>query len=410
MGKDLNGEELGKGFSQRKDGRYNFRYVDRFGKRQTIYNAKLTVLKKMAKTVCAKDVLHLNTKSDDMTMNELFDNTINIYKKGELKESTLDTYRATYLRYVFDIGLGSMRVTSVTPLTVKKFFNELSVNYSQSICGNTRAVFLAMFDLAVLEGIVPNNFIRSLKILSKLKSKDVKSLSTEDELLFKEYCQYSYFSNLYLLILNTGLRIGEAAGLTLDCIDLKNKRIHVEKALQYKKSKGTWDNGLKYKYESPKGGHSRIVPLNMTSCNIIKSQLEMLEFIKDNKLQTNNKPFKEIKGFEDLLFLSRSGTPIHQSMVNSDIHTIVREIHKECRKTIKPFGVHVLRHTFATRCIEMEVKPNVLQAMLGHKNITTTMGIYVDTEPTNQDVCVLDSLNSGLNVNRNENIDIKLMA
>ena len=47
------------------------------------------------------------------------------------------------------------------------------------------------------------------------------------------------------------------------------------------------------------------------------------------------------------------------------------------RAGIKPFCMHALRHTFATRCIERGVKPKALQKILGHSNLATTMDTYV---------------------------------
>ena len=45
MGKSLTGKELGQGISQRKDGRYQARFINRFGKRQNIYSRSISELR-----------------------------------------------------------------------------------------------------------------------------------------------------------------------------------------------------------------------------------------------------------------------------------------------------------------------------------------------------------------------------
>ena len=53
---------------------------------------------------------------------------------------------------------------------------------------------------------------------------------------------------------------------------------------------------------------------------------------------------------------------------------------KLCDKAgIDRFSMHVLRHTFVTRCIEAGMKPKTLQTILGHSNIGITMNLYVHT-------------------------------
>ena len=49
------------------------------------------------------------------------------------------------------------------------------------------------------------------------------------------------------------------------------------------------------------------------------------------------------------------------------------------KQTFKRFSMHILRHTFATRCIEAGMKPKTLQMLLGHSNIGITMNLYVHT-------------------------------
>ena len=73
------------------------------------------------------------------------------------------------------------------------------------------------------------------------------------------------------------------------------------------------------------------------------------------------------------MFLCRKGTPIKNSTYDTALFKI-------CDKAQIPrFSIHVLRHTFATRCIEGGMKPKTLQIILGHSNIGITMNLYVHT-------------------------------
>lgn len=390
MGKDLKGKELGKGFSQRKDGSYNFRFTDRLGNRVSLYDKSFSKLKKEASIAISEDKLNLSIHGKDKTLNELFDDAMTVYRVDELKENTILSYTQAYDRYVRD-GIGKCKISKVTPKDIKMTFNNLGNKYSQSICGTVRACFLNIYDVAVIEGIVPYNIIHSLKVKSKRETKIVESLTLEEQKLFLECANSSFYYNLYVFIFNSGLRVGEAIGLSINDIDLEKKVLYVKRALYYRQSKGVYSNGSKYKFEKPKNNSIRTVPINDTLYDIIIDQMYVLNALKKNRLQTNNKPYQKIEEFDDLLFLSRTGTPMSRASINSDITRVIKLMRKK-DKNIKQFGVHALRHTFATRCYEAGMKETTLQTIMGHKKLAVTMDTYVTKELAYDSTQLIDCL------------------
>ena len=85
-----------------------------------------------------------------------------------------------------------------------------------------------------------------------------------------------------------------------------------------------------------------------------------------------NKQIEEIQPeWEDTVFLCRKGTPIKNSTYDTALFKI-------CDKVgIDRFSMHVLRHTFGTRCFEGGMKPKTIQKIMGHSNIGITMNLYV---------------------------------
>ena len=103
MGKSLNGKELGKGISQRKDGLYQARFVNRFGKRETIYAKTLNEIRHQLRTEQYEDEKMLNVISKEMTLDEWYEIWMNTCKKN-CRSSTKETYAGHYRRIQKELG------------------------------------------------------------------------------------------------------------------------------------------------------------------------------------------------------------------------------------------------------------------------------------------------------------------
>ena len=82
MGKSLTGKELGQGITQRKDGRYQARFTNRFGKRQTIYGKTINEIRQKLRTEQYEDEKQINVVSSDMTLDEWFEIWMNTCKNN----------------------------------------------------------------------------------------------------------------------------------------------------------------------------------------------------------------------------------------------------------------------------------------------------------------------------------------
>lgn len=388
MGKDLKGNELGKGFGQRKNGLYFYRFTDRFGNRSSpIYNSDIRQLRQTAKLLTSQDALHMSSSDPKITLNQLFDSWINIYVKNDLKESTRNNYKSTYNSHIKDSFLGEMPVHKITVLKVKKFFNDIvEQNYSQSICGTIRSIIVSVLDLAVLENIIFRNDVAKLKIKSKKPVKVVKALTVEEEIMFLQEAKYTYHYNLYVLLFNTGIRIGEAAALKISDVDFEKRLLYIDKTL-YCNPKGSSKDGTRFQVTTPKNGKSRVVPLNNSAMTAIKDQLFQLDLIKADKLHSHAKAYQAVQGYEDNLFIAATGSPLRQSLLTKNVRLIVERINDKYGKgTMRDFGLHVFRHTFATRCVENNIDLNAVKNYLGHKDIKLTASTYVNSNNNDYNV------------------------
>lgn len=101
------------------------------------------------------------------------------------------------------------------------------------------------------------------------------------------------------------------------------------------------------------------------------------------KLLLGNK-WMPYKGLDDLVFTSPTGYPINNSMICNQMKTIVKRIQREY-PDFPYITFHTLRHTFATRCIENYMQPQVLKTIMGHSKLSITMDLYahvLDDEKT----------------------------
>ncbi|MDO5402356.1 MAG: tyrosine-type recombinase/integrase [Eubacteriales bacterium] len=371
MGKDINGKEIGDNISQRKDGRYCARYIDRFGNRKSIYNRNLKELKVQLRNAVYENQNELNAIDDGITLDEWFKKWMQVYKIPVVRLNTKRHYEHVYTKHISPT-LGMLKITQITQLQVKSLINKVNdAGYQWETQNKIRILLIDMFDRAMEDNFVKRNPAKGVR-LGKNKPNDRYILSVENQAEFFNCSAGTFYNNLFVVAVNTGLRPGELFALSWDDVDFDNMQLNVDKTLVYQKFDN--DEGKTFHLGPPKTEKSvRKVPINR-QCEIALKRQYMLK----NVIAKRN--VKQVE-FSDRLFVTKFNTPLNSVLYSAAIKKILDEINiqKDNSEVIEDFSGHTFRHTFATRCIENGVNPKVLQKYLGHATLQMTMDLYVHT-------------------------------
>ncbi|GFI17999.1 transposase from transposon Tn916 [Lachnospiraceae bacterium] len=380
MGKDLYGRELGPGFGQRKNGQYYARFENRFGTRQTLYSTDLLELRDKYNTAVYENKKKMNVVDDGTTLDDFFEIWINEYKYKIICENTKQEYKTVYKKHISPI-LGKRTLLEVTSLMVRALINNLDKwGYGYETKNRVRIMLLDIFDKALMDSYVNRNPVKGIKVIRDEK-KDIRVLTKGEQVDFFECAAGTFYYNLFVAAVETGLRPGELYALTPEDINFKKKEIRVNKTLVYQKFEG--DKGKSYHLGPPKTKASkRKVPITARCEIVLKKQLNQRKVILGRHSAV------PIKGFENLLFLSTLGTPLNATTYCDAISKIVETVNmmKDPLEQMEKFSGHCFRHTFATRCFEAGISPKTIQAYMGHATLQMTMDLYTHvTEEFKQD-------------------------
>ena len=386
--KDSNRIVLRKGEWQRPNGTYDFRWTDSKGKRRVVYAKTLKELREKEAQIERDRMDHIRADARTTTINDIFDLWCQV-KRG-LKDHTFQNYKYMYELHVKP-DFGKKLLADVKKSDVKRFYNVLADERKLKITtiDNIHTVLHQVLDLAVDDDLIRSN--PSNSVLKELKQSHAflttkrSALTRAEEKLFLDYLrrnhQYHHWYPIFALMDGTGLRVGEATGLRWCDIDFENNLIDVNHTLLYYNHRD--DKGCYFSVNTPKtAAGRRLVPMS----RMVRDALLEEKHIQE-QLGIHCKT--SVDGYTDFIFVNRFGNVQHQGTLNKALRRIMRDCNDEIlmqRDADDPeepvllprFSCHNLRHTFTTRLVESGMNVKVVQDILGHADITTTMNIYAD--------------------------------
>lgn len=293
--------------------------------------------------------LHINsyTEPSSTLIGQWVPYWLETFKKPQVSPSTYSIYKIRAQKHIIE-PFGHLPLKNLTAFHIQEYYNQLSKNgiapgYLKLLYANLNT----MCSQAVKMELLSKNPIENV-VLPKLSksAKKVKVLTVKQQQQLVEYCKKNPKHYIFIFLLGTGLRIGEALALNWDDINFENQKLYVKNTLirignQYKIKEGT------------KTEHGeRFIPLTEKINNLL---LEM-----KSKTQSN------------LLFPSKKNVNNYES-----IRKVEYQLNQVCNDLNLPsISPHALRHTFATRLIETGINVKIVSQLLGHADIKITLNIY----------------------------------
>ncbi len=385
--KDHKGRALRKGESQRQsDLMYIYTYNDPSGKRRYVYAKSLQQLREKENKLLRDQLDSLDVyAAGNSDLNFVFDRYI--ATKTELRQTTYTNYIYMYNRFVRN-EFGKRKIGTIKYSDVLYFYRHLvnDLHLQINTLETIHTILHPTFQLAVRDEIIRRN--PSDGIMADIKKKsgadyNVRhALTLEQQRAFINYMVdnpfFYHWHPLFTVLLGTGCRIGEVIGLRWEDIDLEKRMISINHSVTYyPRIKDGYKCQFTVSLPKTKAG-IRTIPMMDA---VYKAFLEEYEIQKENGFNST-----VIDGMTGFIFCNRFGNIHKPQGVNRAIKRIIKSYNteelsnaeKEKREPllIPHFSCHNLRHTFCTRFCENETNIKVIQAIMGHSSIETTMDIY----------------------------------
>lgn len=383
--KDNKNKVLKEGEYQRACGTYEFKWRDKRGGRHSISAVTLEELREKELDVL-RDVLDgVRADKNNLTINDLYYSWIQL-KRG-LKDNTFSNYKYMYTQFV-EPDFGKNKLVDLKRSDIRGFYNYLAeerhiqVNTIDSI----HTVLHQVLELGVEDDYLrynpSDNALKELKKARNFEVEKRRALTIPEQELFESFLskqgQYHRWYPIFIIMLWTGMRVGEITGLRWCDIDFEEEIISVNHTLVYYDKRNEERCTYAINTTKTKAGE-RIIPM-------LPKVKEAFLMEKEYQEELDLKSKSVVDGFSDFIFVNRFGNVQNQSTLNKALKRIIRDCNYEMLDkssgneiTMLPdFSNHSLRHTFTTRMCEAGVNIKAMQEILGHADVETTMDIYAE--------------------------------
>lgn len=383
--KDCKKRVLKEGEYQRSSGTYEFKWRDKRGNRHSISAVTLEELREKELNVL-RDILDgVRADKNNLTINDLYNSWIRL-KRG-LKENTFSNYKYMYDMFVKP-EFGKHRIVDLKRSDVRAFYNYLAEerNVQINTIDNVHTVLHQVLELGVEDDYLrynpSDNALKELKKARNFETEKRRALTVQEQELFESFLtkrgQCRRWYPIFVIMLWTGMRVGEITGLRWCDVDFENNTININHTLVYFDKRSDERCTFAINTTKTRAGE-RVIPM-------LPKVKEAFLMEKKYQEDCGIKSKAVVDGYRDFIFINRFGNLQHQGTLNKALKRIIRTCNFEIldknpkiKAVILPkFSNHSLRHTFTTRMCEAGVNIKAMQEILGHSDAETTMNIYAE--------------------------------
>ena len=355
----------------RWEGQYSAGYDDKTGKliRKSVYGKTQKEVRQKISKVSTELDEGIYLEPSKLTLSDWLDIWLKEYTFDK-KYSTVKGYKAQIKKHIRP-GLGKYNLSQINPMLLQRFFNNLSLPddegnvLSPKSIKNVHIILSGILQQAVENEMIAKNPCKKVK-LPKVFKKDIVPL-TDDQV--KEFLKIvstdEIYGTLLKVIVFTGLRLGEAMGLTWDCVDFEKGALNINKQLQRRPQK---DGGSTL--TSVKNGKPRMLRPAPFVMDLLKvrytKQLMQKSRAGEAWIGWNN----EEEHKKSLVFTNLDGGYITPKRVYLHFKSAAKEIGAPNAR------VHDLRHTYAVLSLQNGDDVKTVQENLGHASAAFTLDVY----------------------------------
>ena len=376
--RDSKGRILRNGECQRKDGLYQYDYVDMNGKPKCLYSWKLEATdplpkgKRKCKSLREKE-REVQRNIDDgivpyggqLTVLELVKKYV--LQKTGVRPTTRAGYK-TVMNILEKEDFGAKRIDKVKLSDAKGWLIKLQDKDGRSYSSihTIRGVLRPAFQMAVDDDLIRRNpFDFQLVTVIVNDSVTREAVTHDEKRKFLEFAKNDkhfskYYEGIYILFY-TGMRISEFVGLTVKDINFEDGTINIDHQLQR-------TNSMKYVIEPTKtNAGTRVIPMSKDVCECFR---RIIEKRKSPKVEPM------IGGKTGFLYLDKNDMPMVALHWEKYFQHIVEKYNKIYKVQMPKITPHVCRHTYCSHCASSGMNPKHLQYLMGHSDIGVTLNTY----------------------------------